>query len=127
MDFKTAPEFGDLVFSAPPEADADRFPAKVLDSDLVISKENYQKVVDVLGGFTVSTTFGGFAYTMAKVAFADIASTSINELDAELRAAAQYIANGYIRVLGRLGPWYWFIHDGKVAVEQYGDTPVPTS
>ena len=118
MDFKTTPEFGDLVFSAPLEADADRFPAKVLDSDLMIPSENYQKAVDALGGFTVSIAFCGSAYTMARVAFADIASTSINELDAELRAAAQYIASGYIRVLGRLGPWYWFIHDRKVAVEQ---------
>ena len=106
------------------ETDAEKYPAKVLDSHLMIPCESYQKVVDALRGFSMSITFSGVVYTLAKVAFADIANTSINELDAEARAAAPYIAAGYIQVLGRLGPWYWLFHDGEVAVEYHGAYPI---
>ena len=116
----------ELEFVVPCETDIEKYPAKVLASHLVIPCDSYQKVVDALRGFDVSIAFSGAVYTMAKVAFADIANTSINELDAEARAAAPYIATGYIQVLGRLGPWYWIFHDGEVAVEYHGTCPIPS-
>ena len=124
MFFAQAVSTGEWKLSHPREAEAVKFPAKVLDSHLMVPCASYQKVAGTLRGFTLSATFKGVICTLATVAFADIHSTTINELDAELRAAAQDIACGYIKVLGLLGPWYWIFHDGKVEVD-YGACALP--
>jgi len=115
----------ELDIDTPTEAPADKFPAKVLESHIVVPCADYPKAVGALRGFTVTKIIDGPAYTMVKVAIADIANTSINALDAEIRAAAPYITNGFVRVLGLLGPWYWIFRDGKVEVEYHGACPLP--
>jgi hypothetical protein len=101
----------------------EKFPCEVLESFIVFDSHNYEKLEQTLRSFAI-TIWGVENCNVASVAFLDFYSMHINKLGAEVYAAAQYIEIGFIKVSGRLGPWYWVIANGEVEIA-HGYNPIP--
>ena len=101
----------------------EKFPCEVLESYIVFDSHSYEKIERTLMSFVI-TIWGVEICNVASVSFRDFGSTTINEIGAEIYAAAQYIETGFIKISGRLGPWYWVIANGEVEIA-YGYCTVP--